>query len=143
MYALLKQVHNINGMIVLTVLLVAVVLHLVFFLMKKPYSKLSRISALFGLIFTHLQILLGIVLYFISPVGISNFSGEAMKDSISRLYLVEHPTGMIIAVILITIGYKATKKEELTDNVRYTKVLTFYGVALAIISYLIPWFVWK
>ncbi len=143
MYALLKQIHNINGMLVLTVLLVAVILNLVFFLMKKPYHKLAKISALVGLILTHLQIVLGFVLYFISPVGFSNFSGEAMKETTSRLYLVEHPIGMIVAAVLITIGYKATKNVNLNDNQKYIKVLINYLLALAIVSYLIPWFVWK
>ncbi|MCB0513942.1 MAG: hypothetical protein KDC60_05900, partial [Bacteroidetes bacterium] len=94
--------------------------------MKKPYHKLAKISALVGLIFTHLQIVLGLVLYFVSPVGFSNFSGEAMKETTSRLYLVEHPIGMIVAAILVTIGYKATKNMSLNKNQKYTKVLINY-----------------
>ena len=56
-----------------------------------------------ALIFMHFQALLGLVLYFISPKVI--FNTASMRDSVLRFFLVEHIGIMIIAVILLTIGY--------------------------------------
>src|SRR3546814_7000817 len=66
--------------------------------------------ALLGLICAHLQLVVGLVIYFISPLGIKAASGEAMKISTSRLYFLEHPLMMLIAIILITVGYSKAKK---------------------------------
>lgn len=66
-----------------------------------------------------------------------------MKHSISRFYIVEHPIGMILVAILITIGYKKAKNTSLTDAKRHVNILIYYGISLAIISYLIPWFLWN
>ena len=49
------------------------------------------------MILAHIQLLVGIVLYFLSPLGFSNLSGEAMGDSMSRLYALEHPLINILA----------------------------------------------
>ena len=142
MYNILKESHNGIGMILLLLLVVIVLFVLVRFLSKKPFNKTTKTFALIGLIFMHLQIVVGLVLYFVSPKGFSNFSGEAMGDKIARLYLVEHPLGMIIAAILITIGYSQSKKITLSDNARYKRILIYYTIGLALVAYLIPWFVW-
>ena len=142
MYNILKESHNGLGMVLLFILVFVVIFVLVRLLLKKPFNKTTKTFALIGLIFMHLQIVIGLVLYFVSPKGLSNFSGEAMGDKISRLYIVEHPLGMIIAAILITIGYSQSKKITLSDNARYKRILIYYAIGLALVAYLIPWFVW-
>ena len=142
MYNILKEAHNGIAMLLLFILVVVVIFVLVRLLANKPFNKTTKVFALIGLIFMHLQIVLGIVLYFVSPKGLSNFSSEAMGDKISRLYIVEHPLGMIIAAILITIGYSQSKKITFTDKARYKRILIYYTLGLALVAYLIPWFVW-
>ena len=66
--------------------------------------------ALLGLIPTHLQWIFGLILYFLSPLGLSSLSGEAMSNSTLRLYSIEHPFTMILAVVLITIGFAKAKR---------------------------------
>lgn len=143
MYSITKSAHNVIGMAVMFILLVIVIIVLVRLLSKKPFDKLSKTSALIGLISTHLQILLGFLIYFISPVGMGNMSGEAMKETISRFYIIEHPVGMILAAVLITIGYRRIKNDKYSDAKKHQQILIFYGLGLAIISYFIPWFVWS
>ncbi|HLV38441.1 hypothetical protein [Xanthomarina sp.] len=143
MYHILKESHNGIGMLLLFLLLLVVVFILIRFLLKKPLNKSVKIAALIGLIVTHIQILIGIVLYLLSPLGLSNFSGESMGHSISRFYIVEHPIGMILAAILITIGYRVIKKSNLTDKAKYTRLLIYYILGFGIIAYLIPWFLWS
>ena len=142
MYNILKESHNGIGMVLLFLLLIVVIFVLVRLLLKKPFNKTAKVAALIGLITMHLQILLGIILYFLSPLGLSNFSSESMGNTISRFYIVEHPLGMIIAAVLITIGYKQSKKITLSDKARYSRLLIYYTLGLAIVAYLIPWFLW-
>ncbi|HMN33774.1 MAG TPA: hypothetical protein PKA54_10420 [Chitinophagaceae bacterium] len=66
-----------------------------------------------------------------------------MKHTISRFYIIEHPIGMILAAVLITIGYRRSKNTTRTNANRHLQILLFYGISLAIITYLIPWFLWN
>ncbi|MFO7718830.1 MAG: hypothetical protein R6W85_00135, partial [Gillisia sp.] len=99
---------------------------------------------LFTLIASHIQLLIGIVLYFVSP-HFSKFSaigmGGVMKDSISRLYLVEHPLIMIIAIVLITMGY-SKHKGKLTSKPKFKLLAIFYSIALILMLSRIPWNAW-
>lgn len=142
MYNILKESHNGIGMVLLFLLVIIVLFVLVRFSLKKPFNKTVKVAALIGLITMHLQILLGFILYFLSPLGLSNFSSESMGNTMARFYIVEHPLGMIIAAILITIGYSQSKKITLSDKARYRRLLIYYTIGLAIVAYLIPWFVW-
>lgn len=89
-----------------------------------------------ALIFMHLQLVLGLVLYFISPKVV--FDAISMKDSLLRFFLVEHIGLMIIAVILITIGY--VKSDRAVDELKKQKqVLVYFSIALLLILVSIPW----
>lgn len=89
-----------------------------------------------ALIFMHLQLVLGLVLYFISPKVV--FDATSMKDSLLRFFLVEHIGLMIIAVILITIGY--VKSDRAVDELKKQKqVLVYFSIALLLILVSIPW----
>ena len=143
MYNILKESHNGIGMFLLFLLFIIILFVFVKFLLKNPFNKSAKIAALIGLITVHLQILVGFALYFLSPLGISNFSGESMGHPISRFYIVEHPVGMILAAILITVGYRLSKKTTLNDKAKYARILIYYTIGFAIIAYLIPWFLWS
>lgn len=143
MYNILKESHNGIGMFLLFLLFIIILFVFVKFLLKNPFNKSAKIAALIGLITVHLQILVGFALYFLSPLGISNFSGESMGHPISRFYIVEHPVGMILAAILITVGYRLSKKTTLSDKAKYARILIYYTIGFAIIAYLIPWFLWS
>ena len=143
MYITLKESHNVLGMIVLFALFLIVLFLLVSFLRKRPFGKSSKIVSLMGLVLAHLQLTFGVILYFLSPLGMNNFSADSMTHTISRFYMVEHPIGMILAGLLITLGYRACKKENLNSQSIYKRVLIYYTLGIVIISYLIPWFLWN
>lgn len=90
-------------------------------------------SVLIAFIFTHLQLLLGLILFFISPKV--RFGGSMMSDSLFRFFTVEHSLLMILAIILITMGYTRSKKAPKPFNV----VFIFYFIALILILIGIPW----
>ncbi|VAV82979.1 Uncharacterized protein Fjoh_0737 [hydrothermal vent metagenome] len=141
---MIKMLHSYWAYLVLFVLLMAVLNALLGYFGKKEYNaKAFRIS-LFALIVSHIQLLLGLLLYFTSPrfefwseLGM----GGVMKDAAQRLYLVEHPLINIIAVALITIGYSKHKK-KLTSLPKFKTITIFYGIALVLFLSRIPWSVW-
>ncbi|MBK8670338.1 MAG: hypothetical protein IPN89_13165 [Saprospiraceae bacterium] len=86
---------------------------------------------------------MGIILYFTSPLGMSNLSGETMKDSLGRLLAVEHPLVNIIGIALITIGYLKSKKQSAASGSYAARpVLIYFGLGLLLILSRIPWHLW-
>lgn len=141
MYTGLQHLHSGLAYLVLAVLLAVFLYVLVKFFRDSKFTEKVRKASLVGLIVTHLQLLVGLVLYIISSKGISNFSGEAMGDAMSRLYMLEHPLTMIIAIVLITVGYSKAKNGQ-EDASRYKKILIYYGLGLFLMLLRIPWSVW-
>ena len=100
------------------------------------FTAKDKKLGLFALIFTHIQFLMGLVLYFLSPKVV--FSGEAMKDSVLRFFLVEHISLMTLAVVLITIGYSKSKSTAL-DAKKFKSTFWFFVIGLLLILAGIPW----
>lgn len=141
MYTGLQHLHSYFAYLLLAILVFSLIYTIVMFVRKEPFTEKVRKVALAGFIATHLQLLIGLVLYVISPVGLSNFSGEAMGNSLSRLYILEHPLTMIIGIILISVGYIKAKKPG-DDVRRYRTIVIFYLLGLVAILLRIPWQVW-
>jgi hypothetical protein len=141
MYTGIKHLHSGLAYLVLAALVISILYTLSGFLGKKPFTETNRKIALAGFISAHIQLLAGLIIYFVSPLGLSNASGAAMKESTSRLYMLEHPLMMIIAIVLITIGYSKSKKAA-TDEGKYKKILIFFTLGLILILSRIPWSVW-
>ena len=141
---MIKTLHSYWAYLVLFTLLLAVLNALIGLLGKKEYdAKAFRIS-LFTLIVSHIQLIIGLLLYFTST-RFQSWSelgmGGVMKDSVQRLFLVEHPLVNIIAVALITIGYSKHKK-KLTSAPKFKTITIFYTIALVLILSRIPWNIW-
>ena len=105
------------------------------------FTALDDKLSLFSLISAHIQLLLGLGLYFISPfvkAAMEMGMGEAMKDSVMRFWLIEHIFGMIIGIALITIGRIAAKKAT-DDKAKFKKIAVYFGIGLLIILITIPW----
>lgn len=145
MYETVSFIHSWWAYLVLLVLIITAVNSIIGLTSKKDYGATDFRLALFTLIVTHIQLLIGFVLYFVSP-RFQAFSGEGgmgtvMKDSELRLYLVEHPLMMLLAVILITVGYSKHKK-KLTSKPKFKTLSIFYTLALLFVLSRIPWSAW-
>lgn len=141
MYTGLKHFHSYFAYLVLLLVAVAVVNALMARNGKRPFAGTGRKLALFGLIAAHVQLLFGLVLYFVSPAGLSNFSGANMGNSMARLYMLEHPLMMIIGITLITIGWSKAKRAA-DDGRKYGAIALWYGIGLVLLLSRIPWAVW-
>ena len=144
MYEIIQTLHSYWAYLVLLILILATGNALFKSIAGKEYSAKDFRISLFTLIVSHIQLLIGLLLYFVSP-RLQLFSelgmGEIMKDSVNRLYLVEHPTINIIAVALITIGYSKHKK-KLTSQGKLKLIAIFYTIALVLFLSRIPWSTW-
>ncbi len=143
MYQTIQILHSYWAYLVLLVLVLATFNALIkYFANKEFHAKDFRIS-LFTLIVSHIQLLLGLFLYFVSPFGFKNLSANGMGglDSFSRLLAVEHPFVGIVAVTLVTIGYSKHKK-KLTSKPKFKMIAIFYTIALVLVLSRIPWSNW-
>jgi len=143
MYSTILNLHSYWAYLVLIVLILATVNALIKSFGGKEYSAKDFRISLFTLIVSHIQLLIGLILYFVSPRFElwSDLGGKVMSNSIARLYLVEHPFINIVAVALITIGYSKHKK-KLTSKLKLKTIAIFYTIALVLLLSRIPWSTW-
>jgi hypothetical protein len=105
---------------------------------NKVFTAGDKKLALFTLISMHTQLLLGLALYIIMVTRSGFDFGASMKDPLMRFFSVEHITGMIIAIALITIG-NARSKRAITDKAKFKSLAIFFTIGLIIILAMIPW----
>lgn len=108
-----------------------------------PYDKKDRAWYLRLLIVSHTTLLIGLYQYFFGPKGWvylqDNDMGTIMKNSVMRFWFIEHITGMLLAIVLITIGNKISKSKTIDSSVKHKKLLPYLIAALVIIVAVIPW----
>jgi hypothetical protein len=130
MYTGLHHSHILLRYFVLIMLVVVIFMSLIGLVKKKPFGRLNDKFSLYLLIFTHLQLVVGLILYFVSPNV--KFSADTMKDPSLRYWTVEHVVGMLVAIALITVGRISTKKLPL-DGAKHMRLLVVNAVALVLI----------
>jgi len=116
--------------LVIIFLVIAIIKSFAGWLGKKEYGKSDNLIALILLSVTHLQLIFGVIMYFVSDkiVGM----GEAMKDATLRFWAVEHGFTMLIAITLITLGRVLSKKAA-TSELKFKKGAIFYTIAFVLI----------
>jgi biotin transporter BioY len=132
----MRDVHSYWAYLVLAFLAFAVANAIIGFTQKKEFKDKDLRIGLFTLIVSHLQLLIGLAWYFMS-----NWYQVKWNVKETRLLALEHPSMMLIAIVLITIGWSKHKKKT-TDAARFKTFVVFYGLALLIILSRIPWNNW-
>ncbi len=143
MYSILKTVHSYWAFLVFIILFIAILNALIKRISKKSFNSIDLRISLFGLIFSHIQLLIGLILYFISPWfdQWSSLGMGVMKNNESRLYLVEHPITNILAIFFITIGWSLHKKQSESSK-KFLRIFLFYGFGYILLLSRIPWSKW-
>lgn len=139
MYEIIQKAHSGVAYVALGVLVIAVINALIGLSSKRSFESKDRTISLVALIACHIQLLLGLIVYFLSPLGKAAL-GE-MGNAELRLTAMEHPLINIIAIVLITIGW-STHKKETTGTGKFKKIGWFYLFGLALILTRIPWNLW-
>lgn len=140
MYNILLIAHNGLRWLFLAAALYAIIRAIKGLMGNGDYTPADNKAATFVVAFAHTQLLLGLILWFVSPTVQQAMAdmGASMKDKALRLALIEHPLTNIIAIALIQIG--RTKSKKAYENiVKHKRILVFYGIGLILILSRIPW----
>lgn len=122
MYQILRSAHSGWRYVVLILLVLALVQALAGWFGKKPYTEGNRKLNVFALIATHIQILVGLVMYFISP----------LVEAGIRYWKMEHIGMMIFAAILVTVGNARSKRGD-DASAKHRTIVIYFGLALVVI----------
>ena len=143
MYAFTVAVHNIVRWVVVISGVIVVARSFWGWFGKKGWSPVER---KIGIIFTSsvdLQLLLGVVLYFV----FSNWALKAILDkgmsfvmgeSEYRFFAIEHAFFMILAMVFAHLGSALPKKVD-DAQAKYKRAAIWFGLALLLILAGIPW----
>ncbi len=145
MYTFIQKFHSGWAYLALLLIVVAIVNSIVGLSRKKEFSNNDRKMGLFALVFAHIQLLVGLVLYFISPKGYpligSAGMSAVMKAAELRLTVVEHPVVNMLAIVFITIGWSKHKKASTSEG-KFKSIAVFYAIGLVLLLSRIPWQSW-
>ena len=127
----LLHLHNLLRWVILILLLISI------YTTYTATNNSNKKYWLFTLIAAHTTLLIGIYQVYNYYKRITDVSPlpfkEIVKNKANRFFLVEHPTYMVLSIILITIAYTSTKKAK------YKRAAILFAVALLIIIAGIPW----
>ncbi len=136
--------HSLWAYVVLAALLISLINAIRGRSQGRAFGAGNRNLALLPLVAAHIQLLLGLGVYFIST-GYHALKAEGMSHVMAHANLrdqvVEHPLTMVIAIVLITIGYSRQKRRADASE-RFKTIAVFYGLALLLILIKIPWAAW-
>ena len=141
MYVSILTIHNILRWGVLLAGLYAITKAALGVINKRDFTKTDNISQAIFVGFCHAQLLIGLILYFISPrvsEALANGMGAAMKNADARFMAVEHISMMIIGIVLIQVGRTLSKKQT-EAFAKHKKALVFFSIGFVLILSRIPW----
>jgi len=140
MYQTLLILHSLVRWLVLISLLVAIVRAYNGWLGNKPFLKTDNTVRMVAVTSAHIQLVIGVSLYFISPVVryFLNYFKEAVHQREIRFFGMEHITMRLIAIVLLTIGSVKTKRKA-TGQQKFKTMAIWFTIALLIIFLSIPW----
>ena len=110
---------------------------------KRSFGIKDLRLSLFTLIFSYIQMLIGIATYFVSDYfsAWENGMGAVIRDSNLRMYLIQRPITNILAIVLITMGWSLHKKASV-DRKKYFRIAVFYAIGLLLLFSRISWQNW-
>ena len=142
MYTGLQHTHSGLAYLALLALVLVIIWALIGALSGRDFQEKDRKIALIAFILCHIQLLVGLILYFVSPIGFSLLAGGgAMADATARLTALEHPLINILAIVLISVGFIRAKKLE-SSTAKFRSIYMMYAVGLVLILSRIPWSSW-
>ncbi|WP_247236123.1 hypothetical protein [Telluribacter sp. SYSU D00476] len=140
MYSILLALHSSIRWLVLASLLFAIVHAYRGWLSKREFRGFDNSVRHWTATIAHIQLTLGLVLYFISPIVdyfLHNFWNAIHQREI-RFFGMEHSSMMITAVVVITIG-SAKAKRRPTDAEKFRTMAIWFAIGLFIVLTSIPW----
>lgn len=144
MYDTIQTIHSYWAYLALILLVLAIGNGFLGISRNREFLEKDRKISLFAMIATHIQLIIGIILLFLSPYWKSLMElgmGEAMGNSLVRLYTVEHPLTNVIAIILITTGWSMHKNKTVPIE-KFKNIAYLYFAGLLLLLSRIPFNAW-
>jgi hypothetical protein len=138
MYEIIQKLHSWWAYVAFLLLVIAMVNAIIGLISKKEYTATDKKIGLYALGAIHTQAVIGLLVYFVSPLGLSGFS---MSDSALRLTSMEHPLVNVLGIVLMTVGWVKHKKLTSSES-KFKTVAIYYGLALVFFISRIPWNLW-
>ncbi len=135
MYTGLAHLHSILRWFALIAIVVAIVISFRGMRTEMNFGRSANRWSLFTLIAFHLQLVVGLALYFLG--GWADQLGE-MGDKLVRFYSLEHMVAMVLAIALVTVGRIRSKKGSSHNN-KFRRLFWPYFIAFIIVMVNIPW----
>lgn len=140
LYTPLLDIHSLLRWLIILLMIVVVLKSLVSWINKYDYNRFDDKLTLYTVIFIHIQFLLGLALYFVSPIvqtGLQDMAA-AMKSTEIRFWTVEHSVGMLAAIALATVG-RASSKRKTSALAKHRVVAIYFILSLILMAAMIPW----
>ncbi len=138
----LLHLHNLLRWVILILLVLSIAKAYVGWTGKKTFSAGDKKVWLFTMISGHITLLLGLYQVAFGRYGFFTTTlpegTSVMKDKFFRFFWVEHPVGMLIAIVFLTLAHGMAKK-AVSDEVKYKKAFYYFLIALIVILASIPW----
>ena len=138
----LVHLHNFLRWVILILLVFSIIKSYTGWQQKKLFSPGDKKIWLFTMIAAHITLLIGLYQWLFGRYGIISpgipEGVHLMKDKFYRFFLVEHPAGMIISIVLITLAHGMAKK-AVSDETKYKKAFWYFTIALLVILITVPW----
>jgi hypothetical protein len=136
---MILAIHNLLRWAVLLTGLLAIVQTVRGLNGRTPFAKTRPLLLAFTANL-HLQLLIGLSLFVVSPTVKAYLADMAgtMRDGSRRFFIAEHPTLMVAAVLLATIGGVIAKNAP-DDAARHRRALGVTVVTLLLLLAGIPW----
>jgi len=133
MYDIIKIVHSYWNFFTFLIILMAILNSIYGKVFSKNFVIKDLRISLFALIFSHIQLFISLILYFVSPrfQKWSDLGMGVIENSETRLYLIERPIAIIISIMLITIGWSLHKK-QVDSSKKFLRIGLFYGIGFVI-----------
>jgi heme A synthase len=137
----IQKMHSGWAYVALILLAIATINAIIGLSSKNPFTPKDRRISLFALIAVHVQLVIGLILYFTSPNGFDKLkAGIGNLGPTDRLLALEHPAVNILAIVLITVGWSMHKRTA--DEKKFKTIAIFYALGLIFLLSRIPWQLW-
>jgi hypothetical protein len=136
MDTVLEFFHSLLRWAVLIALVLAVFTAWRGYFTKAPIIVWERLVTIIAMVLCHVQLVVGAALY---GMRYGTFAERfSATPNLLRFWKMEHISGMILAIALVTMGRLLSKKAK-TEKGKQLRVAIFYTLGLLIILAMIPW----
>lgn len=140
MYQVLLFLHSIFRWLVLVSLAYSIYRAYRGYTLQTTFTKTDNAIRHWTATIAHIQLIIGMVLYFKSPLVKYFWSQSSDSIPVKELtfFSLVHVVLMLLSIIIITVG-SALAKRKPDDRAAFKTILICYSIALIIIFIAIPW----